>query len=108
LKSDDFFSAGTYPTVTFVNGKLKSKGDHKYDLMGDITIKGVTKPITLACEFTGTVIDPWGQAKAGFEINAVINRSEFGLTWNASNEEGDVVLAEEVKLALNIQMIKQM
>ncbi len=108
LKSDDFFSAGTYPTVTFVNGKLKSKGDHKYDLMGDITIKGVTKPITLACEFTGTVIDPWGQAKAGFEINAVINRSEFGLTWNASNEDGDVVLAEEVKLALNIQMIKQM
>jgi len=54
------------------------------------------------------VIDPWGQAKAGFEINVVINRSEFGLTWNASNEDGDVVLAEEVKLALNVQMIKQM
>jgi polyisoprenoid-binding protein YceI len=70
-------------------------------------MKGVEKEIVLNVEFMGTVIDPWGQVKAGFEISAVLMRSDFGLVWNAANEEGEVVLSEEVKLQLNVQMIKQ-
>lgn len=107
LKSADFFCVTQYPDLSFRNGRLKKTGEHKYELMGDIAIKGITRPVSLACDFTGTVIDPWGQAKAGFEISGSVNRSDFELKWNASNEEGEVVLSEEVKLALNIQMIKQ-
>ena len=107
LKSDEFFSISKHPLLSFTNGILKKISGHKYELTGNISIKGTTRNITLSCEFMGTVIDPWGQAKAGFEINGIINRSEFDLKWNASNEEGEVVLSEEVKLALNIQMIKQ-
>ena len=107
LKSNDFFDASIHPKLSFKSTHFKSKGGHSYEMMGLFNMKGVEKEITLNVDFTGTVIDPWGQVKAGFEISAVLMRSDFGLVWNAANEEGEVVLSEEVKLQLNVQMIKQ-
>jgi polyisoprenoid-binding protein YceI len=77
-------------------------------MTGDFTMKGITKSMSFQVDYTGTVIDPWGQVKAGFEITGSINRADFNLNWNASNETGDLVLSEEVKLAINAQVVKQL
>jgi polyisoprenoid-binding protein YceI len=76
-------------------------------LNGNFTIRGVEKPITLKVEFTGTALDLYGQRKAGFEISGLFNRNEYGLTWNATTEDGGLALAEEVQLTISAQMIKQ-
>ena len=106
LKSDDFFAAEKFPTLSFVSKNLVKKGDD-YVLSGDLTIRDITKPVELAVEFGGTMTDPYGQVKSGFEINGKIIRSEFGLTWGAVTEAGGVMVSDEVKLHLNVQMIKQ-
>ncbi|WP_333819215.1 YceI family protein [Ohtaekwangia sp.] len=104
LKSDDFFSAAQHKTITF-NGKLtKSGGDYK--LTGDLTIRGVSKPVTLDVEFGGVVKDPWGNIKAGFELNGKINRKDFGLAWSALTEAGGMVVGDDVKLNMNIELAK--
>jgi len=107
LKSDDFFSAAQFPKITFVSTSLTPKSGDDYTLKGVLTIKGVTKPVELAVEFGGTMTDFYGQDKAGFELNGKINRSEFGLTWSAITEAGGVVVSDEIKLHLAVQMIKQ-
>lgn len=106
LKSGDFFDAENHPKLTFTNGVLTKKGDD-YELTGDLTIRETTKTITLAVEYGGTAKDPWGNTKAGFEISGKISRKDFGLTWNAALESGGVLVGEDVKLALNIQLLKQ-
>ena len=78
-----------------------------YTMKGMFNMHGVEKEVSMNVEFTGTVVDPWGQVKSGFEITGSLNRSEFGLTWNATSEDGSIVLDEVIKLALNVQMIKQ-
>lgn len=105
LKSDDFFSAEKYPNITF-NGKLNKVSDKTYKLVGLMTIKDVTKELELDVELGGTMVDGYGQTKAGFEINGVIDRKEFGLTWSMVTEAGGVVVADDVKLHLNIQLVK--
>ncbi len=107
LKGDDFFAAEKFPKLTFVSKKFTKKSDDEYTLTGDLTIRDVTKTVDLAVEFGGNMVDPWGQAKAGFEINGKINRKEFGLGWGAVTEAGGVVVSDEVKLHLAVQMIKQ-
>jgi len=107
LKSDDFFAAEKFPKLTFVSKSFTKKSDDEYTLTGDLTIRDVTKTVDLAVEFGGNMVDPWGQAKAGFEINGKINRKEFGLGWGAVTEAGGVVVSDEVKLHLAVQMIKQ-
>jgi polyisoprenoid-binding protein YceI len=107
LKSEDFFASAQYPNLTFSNGTLKKVGSESYKLKGDLTIRTTTKPIELDVEFGGTMKDPWGNMKAGFEINGKINRKDFGLTWNALTEAGGMVVAEDVKLHMNIELIKQ-
>lgn len=102
LKSDDFFAVNTYPNITF-KGQLNKVGD-KYTLTGPLTIKDVTKEVTLDVEHGGTMVDGYGQTKAGFEILGKINRKEFGLTWSMVTEAGGVVVGDEVKLQLNIQL----
>lgn len=106
LKSDDFFSAATYPTITFTNGLLKKISGQDYELAGDLTIRDVTRPVKLTVEFGGVTKDPYGNTKAGFEISGKINRKEFGLNWNAVTEAGGVVVSEEVKLFINAQVVK--
>ena len=105
LKSDDFFSAEKFPHITF-EGTLKKSGSDTFKLVGPLTIRDVTKEIELDVELGGTMVDPYGQTKAGFEISGVINRKEYGLNWSAVTEAGGVVVADKVKLQLNVQVVK--
>jgi polyisoprenoid-binding protein YceI len=105
LKSPDFFNAEEFPTIDF-NGQLEKVGESDYLLKGPLTIRGISKPVELNVEYGGTIKDPWGNIKAGFEINGKINRKEFGLTWNAATETGGLVVGEDVKLHLNVELAK--
>lgn len=106
LKSEDFFAAEKFPKLTFTSTAFEKDGGD-YILKGDLTLRGVTKPIELSVEYGGTATDPWGQVKAGFEATGKINRKDFGLSWGAVTEAGGVVVSDEVKLNLNVQFIKQ-
>ena len=106
LKSADFFDAENHGQLKFVGKKYESNGDQA-KLYGDLTIRGVTKPITLNVEFGGIVVDPYGQTKAGFTVNGKISRKEFGLVWNAVTEAGQVVVSDEIKILAEIQLVKQ-
>ncbi len=106
LKSPEFFDSEKYPHLTF-EGNLKKNGLEGYKLSGEMTIKGVTKSIELDAELGGVMVDGYGQTKAGFEIIGKINRKEFGLNWSMVTEAGGVVVSDEVKLLLNIQVVKQ-
>lgn len=106
LKSGDFFDSVNFPKLTFASTSFTKSGDDSYTLVGDLTIKGVTKSVTLSAEFGGIMTDFYGNTKAGFEIAGKINRQDFGLTWSAVTEAGGVVVSDEVKLILNIQLAK--
>jgi polyisoprenoid-binding protein YceI len=106
LKSGDFFDAEQFPKLTFQATEMKKDGDD-YKLSGDLTIHGVTKPVTLNVEYGGIAKDPWGNEKAGFSINGKLNRKDYGLTWNAALETGGVLVSDEVKLNIELQMVKQ-
>jgi polyisoprenoid-binding protein YceI len=107
LKSADFFDAEQHGQVRFVASRYEQVSDEKYKLLGDLTIRGTSKPVTLDVAYGGTVVDPYGQTKAGFTVNGKISRKEFGLTWNAVTEAGSVVVSDEIKLHAEIQMVKQ-
>ncbi len=106
LKSPDFFDAETYAQLTFVGKKYEANGDEA-KLHGDLTIRGITKPATFTVDFGGIVVDPYGQTKAGFTVTGKISRKDFGLTWSAVTEAGQVVVSDEVKLLAEIQLVKQ-
>ncbi len=106
LKSADFFDAENYAQLKFVSNKYESNGDEAM-LTGDLTIRGVTKPIKVNVEFNGIVVDPYGQTKAGFAVTGKISRKEFGLTWGAVTEAGQVVVGDDIKIAAEIQVVKQ-
>lgn len=106
LKSADFFKAEEYPKLTFVSDKFAKTSDGKYKLTGDLTIRGTTKKVELQAEYGGTVVDPYGQTKAGFEVTGTLNRKDYGLTWNGITEAGNVVVSNEVKLILAVQFVK--
>ncbi|MBL7775415.1 MAG: YceI family protein, partial [Saprospiraceae bacterium] len=106
LKSDDFFNAEQFPKLTFQSTAFEKQANGNYLLSGDLTIRDVTQRVSLDVEFHGTAVDPYGNTKAGFEISGKINRKAFGLKWNAVTEAGSVVVAEEVRLALNVQLTK--
>lgn len=106
LKSDDFFNAEEYPKLTFESTQFEKIDDGEYNVTGDLTIRDVTKEVILNVIHGGTVGDPYGNTKAGFEISGAINRKEFGLTWDAVTEAGNVVVGNEIKLQLNVQLVK--
>lgn len=106
LKSGDFFDAEKYPAITFKSTSVEKDGSD-YVVKGDLTIKDVTKAVKLNAEFGGIATDPWGNTKAGFTLSAKINRTEFGLTWNAALETGGVMVSEEVKILGELQFVKQ-
>ena len=101
LKSADFFDAEKFPQMTF-SGELRVE-----KLVGNLTIKGITKTVELGVDFGGVVEDPYGNTKAGFEIEGKISRKEFGLMWNAVTEAGSVVVSDQVRIILGIQLVKQ-
>lgn len=105
LKSADFFDAANHPKLSFSGKIAKNGGD--YQLVGDLEIRGTKKEVTLDVDFGGVAGDPYGQTKAGFEIEGKINRKEFGLTWSAVTEAGSVVVSDQVRLMLSVQLVKQ-
>lgn len=106
LKSADFFDAASHAQLKFVGTRYESKGDEAR-LHGDLTIRGVTKPIVLDVDFGGIVVDPYGQTKAGFTVKGKISRKEFGLMWNAVTEAGHVVVSDEIRINAEVQIVKQ-
>ena len=106
LKSEDFFSAANHNQIVFKGTKLDVKGDEG-KLHGDLTIKGITKPVVLTVENGGVVVDPYGQTKAGFTVTGKLSRKEFGLTWSAVTEAGNVVVGDDIKITAEIQLVKQ-
>ena len=106
LKSADFFNADEHAQIQFKGTKYEADGDEAR-LYGDLIIKGVTKPVVLNVEYGGIVTDPYGQTKAGFTINGKISRKEFGLTWSAVTEAGQVVVSDEIRIHGEIQLVKE-
>jgi polyisoprenoid-binding protein YceI len=106
LKSADFFDVANHPDIKFIGKNFTAHEDH-YDLYGDLTIRGITKPITLHVEFGGLVTDPYGQTKAGFTVEGKIKRKEFNLHWDAMTEAGQVVVSNEIRIHCEVQLIKQ-
>ncbi|HEX9956752.1 MAG TPA: YceI family protein [Fibrella sp.] len=107
LKSAEFFDAAQFPQLTFKSTGMRRTGDDTYAVTGDLTLHGVTKPVTLKAEYGGQMQDFYGQTKAGFEVTGTIKRKEFGLTWDGVTEAGGVVVSDDVRLVMNIQVTKQ-
>ena len=107
LKSDDFFNAEKFPKITFKSTSVEKKSNDEYVLKGNLTIRDFTKPVSLNVTHGGHTLDPWGQQREGFEITGKISRKEFGLKWNAVTEAGGAVVSDDVRLILNVQMVKQ-
>lgn len=105
LKSADFFDAVNHPNLTFASTAVEVKGE-EFKVTGDLTLRGVTKPVTLVAEFGGVQNDMYGRTVAGFEITGKINRQDFGLKWSAVTEAGGVVVSDEVKLVINVELVK--
>ncbi|KAA2217559.1 YceI family protein [Chryseobacterium sediminis] len=101
LKSAEFFNAEVHPTITFESQALNNS------IVGNLTINGITKPVTLDVDFGGINVDPWGNTKAGFSFEGKINRKDFGLNWNAALEAGGVMVSDDVKIAGELQFVKQ-
>ena len=107
LKTGDFFDIAQYPKIIFKSTSFDKVSDDIYKLNGNLTLHGVTKPVTLSAELGGTATDLYGQSKVGFEITGSIRRKEYGLEYNAPLETGGFVLGDEVKLMVNVQLVKQ-
>ena len=107
LKSPDFFDAASHPKLSFVSTEVTKKKGTDYLVKGNLTIKGTTKPVELEVEFGGVQKDFYGRTIAGFEITGKINRQDYGLTWSAVTETGGIVVADEVKLHINTELVKQ-
>lgn len=107
LKSADFFDVENHNEIVFKSTSFKQKDDEEYELKGMLTIKGISKEVELEVEFGGINKDPWGNEKAGFSIEGKISRKDWGLNWNAALETGGVLVSDEVKIAGEIQFVKQ-
>jgi polyisoprenoid-binding protein YceI len=107
LRGNDFLDMATYPEITFVSTSAKQLDDTSFQLTGDLTIKGVTKPVTVDFTLEGTAVDPWGNLRVGFEGSTVINRKDWGVNWNAALEAGGVLVSEKVTLEFELSAVKQ-
>jgi polyisoprenoid-binding protein YceI len=107
LKSADFFDAGNFPQMKFVSTKYENvDNDGSYEVYGDLTIRGITKPVKLDAEFGGVIKDPWGSTRAGITVTGKINRKEFGLTWSGTTETGSLIVSDEVRLHVALEFVK--
>jgi polyisoprenoid-binding protein YceI len=105
LRSADFFDVSRFPTLAFTSTRVTAAGPNRFDVEGQLTIRGVSRSIGLPVVYLGTAKDPWGNERAGFETEVTISRSDFGLTWNAALETGGFLVGDEVTIALSIQAI---
>lgn len=106
LRSNDFLAMDEYPEITFVSTGVTPTGGTSLELTGDLTIKGTTNPVTVPFEFEGTATDPFGNLRAGFEGSVVINRKDYGVTWNAALETGGVLVSDKITLEFEVSAIK--
>ncbi len=108
LRSADFFDVQNYPTLTFKSKRFESAGGDEYKVIGDLTIRGITKEVTLDVEAPATEMkDPWGNIKIGASATTQIKRKDFGLTWNAALETGGLLVGDDVKITLDLQFVKK-
>ena len=107
LRSPEFFDAANHPVMSFKSTKLVSDGDNEYTLLGDLTLHGVTRPVELGVEYIGTVVDPWGNTRSGFEAKGEINRKDFDIEFSATLDGGGLVVGDKVKIELEIEGILQ-
>jgi polyisoprenoid-binding protein YceI len=108
LRSANFFDVARFPTITFRSRSVE--GDHReseFRLVGDLTIRDVTREVVLAVSSEGRLIDPWGAERAGFSAQGKIDRTDFGLTWNQALEAGGVVVGNEVKISVEVELLRQ-
>jgi polyisoprenoid-binding protein YceI len=106
LRSGEFFDMESFPTIRFVSTSVVPRGADRFAVTGDLTLKGVTKPVTFDLELTGTSTDPWGNTRLGLDGSAVINRKDWGVSWNAALEAGGVLVGEKVTLEFEISAVK--
>ncbi|HET7710708.1 MAG TPA: YceI family protein, partial [Thermoanaerobaculia bacterium] len=106
LRSSDWFEVEKYPTITFKSTKVEPAGKDKFNVTGNLTMRGVTKAVTLPVTFLGYGKDPWGNDRAGFEAETTLDRKDYGLTWNKTLDTGGVLLGDEVKISLNLEFVK--
>jgi len=107
LRSADFFKTDEFPTLTFTSSAIVPRQGDEYDVTGTLTIRGVSKVITLPVSYLGSAKDPWGNEKLAFEAETTINRKDYGLNWNAALETGGFLVGDEVKIAVNLQAVGQ-
>jgi len=107
LRSPDFFDVERYPRMTFRSTRIEKAGEGEYRVTGNLTMHGVTRPVTLEVEFAGSAKDPWGGLRAGFSARGSLDRKEFGLTYNQLLETGGVVVGEKVDLDIEVEAVKQ-
>jgi polyisoprenoid-binding protein YceI len=105
LRTGDFFDTEQFPTMTFTSTAVRAAGDD-FVLVGDLTIKGVTRSVEFELEFDGVSPDPWGGTRAGFSATTVINRKDFGLEWNVALDTGGVLVGDKVTITLDIQAVR--
>ena len=106
LRGEDFLDVEKHPTLTFRSSSVKEAGDH-YVVPGELTIRGVSRPVELEVDYLGLVKDPWGNDKAGFSATTTIDREEFGITWNAALETGGVLVGKNLKIEIDLQLAQQ-
>jgi len=106
LRSNDFLAMDEYPQITFVSTGARQVDESTFELTGDLTIKGVTNPITIPFSFEGAAKDPFGNLRVGFEGAVTINRKDYGITWNAALETGGVLVSDKVTLEFELSLVK--
>jgi len=106
LKSSEFFAVDQYPTITFMSENIIPGEDNTFTMVGLLTIKGITKEVTLEGEMTGVLVDPWGNTRAGFHAETTINRQDFNVSWSNALKDGSLVAGNDVKIELNMELVK--
>lgn len=107
LRSADFFDAEKDSNITFISKSFNKTGKDTYKITGDLTMRGVTKPVVLETKLKGTMNDPWGNTRAGFKAEGKVNRKDFGIVWNKTLEAGGLLVGEDVGIIINVEMVKE-
>jgi polyisoprenoid-binding protein YceI len=107
LTSEDFFAAEQYPTINFVSTGVRHVDGERYAVDGDLTVRGVTRPVTLDLEYLGTISDPWGNERVGFSASTEVDREDWGLTWNQALEAGGFLVGKKARIELEIEAVRE-